>query len=41
MLTDKELRMAESCLEMALDSGADKVRVTLNRSEENLVATLN
>ena len=41
MLSDKELKTAQSCLEMALDAGADKVRVTLNRSEENLVATLN
>ena len=41
MLSDKELKTAQSCLEMALDAGADKVRVTLNRSKENLVATLN
>ena len=38
-LEDKEL--LKYCLDTALEYGADKARVTLNRSIEDLVATLN
>ncbi len=41
MLTEQEIRTAEKCLETALRLGADKVRVTLNKSLMELFGTLN
>ncbi len=41
MISDKEVLVARQALEMALEAGAQKARVTYSRSEEDLVATLN
>ncbi len=41
MLTEQEIKVADSCLRKALDLGADKVRVTLNKSLMELFGTLN
>ena len=41
MLTEQEIRVADVCLRKALDLGADKVRVTLNKSLMELFGTLN
>ena len=41
MLSAEEIRIAETCLEKALAAGADKARVTLNKSLMELFGTLN
>ncbi|MBR5661771.1 MAG: TldD/PmbA family protein [Bacteroidales bacterium] len=41
MLTESEIRMAELCLDKALELGADKARVTLNKSLMELFGILN
>lgn len=41
MITGEETRLAEECLRTALEAGAQKVRVTLDKSCENIVSTLN
>ncbi len=41
MLTEKEIRVADVCLQKALRLGADKVRITLNKSLMELFGTLN
>ena len=41
MLTEQEIKVADTCLQKALDLGADKVRVTLNKSLMELFGTLN
>jgi len=41
MLTEQEIRTADMCLQKALALGADKVRVTLNKSLMELFGTLN
>ncbi len=41
ILLEKELRLAEKCLEKALSMGADKARVTMNKSLMELFGTLN
>ncbi len=41
MLTDREMSIAGRCLEKALSLGADKVRITLNKSLMELFGTLN
>ena len=41
MLTDKEIALARASMEFALASGADKVRVTLNKSLMELFGMLN
>jgi PmbA protein len=41
MLTDKEIALARATMEFALESGADKVRVTLNKSLMELFGMLN
>lgn len=41
MLSAGEIRIAERCLEKALAAGADKARVTLNKSLMELFGTLN
>ena len=41
MLTEQEIRVADVCLQKALSLGADKVRITLNKSLMELFGTLN
>ncbi len=41
MTGTKYKELLEFCLDTAVKNGADKARMTLNRSEENMVATLN
>ncbi len=41
MLTEQEIAAAEICLRKALELGADKVRITLNKSLMELFGTLN
>ena len=41
MLTAEEILVAEKCLEKSLALGADKVRITLNKSLMELFGTLN
>ena len=41
MLTEQEIRVADVCLQKALRLGADKVRITLNKSLMELFGTLN
>lgn len=41
MLTEQEMKVADVCLWKALDLGADKVRITLNKSLMELFGTLN
>ncbi len=41
MLTELEIKVADACLRKALDLGADKVRITLNKSLMELFGTLN
>lgn len=41
MITENELQTARLALEIAKEKGAQKARVTLSKSEEDLVATLN
>ena len=41
MLSENEIRTAELCLEKALELGAEKVRVTLNKSLMELFGILN
>ena len=41
MLTEQEISVAEKCVEKALCLGADKIRVTLNKSLMELFGTLN
>lgn len=41
MLTGQEMKVADVCLGKALDLGADKVRITLNKSLMELFGTLN
>ncbi len=41
MLTEQEIRSADICLDKALALGADKVRITLNKSLMELFGTLN
>ena len=41
ILVAEEIRLAESCIEKALTLGADKVRITLNKSLMELFGTLN
>lgn len=41
MITAEELELGRQTLRMALDAGASDARVTLNKSTEDLVATLN
>ena len=41
MLTEQEISVAEKCVEKALGLGADKIRVTLNKSLMELFGTLN
>ena len=40
-LTEKEMALARKCLENALDKGAQKARVTLNKSCSDMIGTLN
>ena len=40
MITEQEIQMVGTALQCALDHGAAKARATLNKSSENLVATL-
>lgn len=40
MVSEQEKRLTRSCMEMALEAGAQKVRVTLSKSSMDLVATL-
>ena len=40
MITTEEIRLAQESLRFALDSGADAVRITLTKSTEDIVATL-
>ena len=40
MITAEEIRLAKESLRFALDSGADAVRITLTKSTEDIVATL-
>ncbi len=41
MLTEQEIAAADVCLQKALELGADKVRITLNKSLMELFGTLN
>ena len=41
MITSREKELARACLAMAAEAGAQKARVTLNKSSMNLVSTLN
>ena len=41
MLTEQEIMVADVCLQKALSLGADKVRITLNKSLMELFGTLN
>ncbi len=41
MLTEQEIEVADICLQKALSLGADKVRITLNKSLMELFGTLN
>ena len=41
MLTEQEIKVADVCLQKALSLGADKVRITLNKSLMELFGTLN
>ncbi len=41
MLTEQEIKVADVCLQKALELGADKVRITLNKSLMELFGTLN
>lgn len=41
MLTEQEMKVADVCLRKAIDLGADKVRITLNKSLMELFGTLN
>ncbi len=41
MLTEREIRVADVCLKKALELGADKARITLNKSLMELFGTLN
>ena len=41
MIDSKEIALARKCLDTALEKGAQKVRVTLNKSIMDLVGTLN
>lgn len=41
MLTAEEILVAEKCLEKSLALGADKVRITLNKSLMELFGTIN
>ena len=41
MLTEQEIAAADACLRKALELGADKVRITLNKSLMELFGTLN
>ena len=41
MLTENEIRVADKCVEKALGLGAEKVRLTLNKSLMELFGTLN
>ncbi|MBR7003506.1 MAG: hypothetical protein IKI00_00825, partial [Bacteroidales bacterium] len=41
ILLENELRLAEKCLEKALSMGAEKARVTMNKSLMELFGTLN
>ncbi len=41
MLTEQEIKVADVCLQKALRLGADKVRITLNKSLMELFGTLN
>jgi len=40
-ISQKEMALCRRCLEMALDKGASKVRITMDKSTMDLVATLN
>ena len=40
MITEQEMKMVSRALQYALDRGASKARATLNKSSENLMATL-
>ena len=40
MITAEEIRLARQSLQFALESGADAVRITLTKSTEDIVATL-
>ena len=41
MIDSKEIALARKCLDLALEKGAQKVRVTLNKNIMDLVGTLN
>ncbi len=41
IISTEDIHLVEACIDTARQSGADKVRATLSRSEEDLVATLN
>lgn len=40
MLSSEERNIARECIKMALDAGADKVRVSLSKNTMNIIATL-